>query len=145
VNVQVTDVNDSPPTFVEDSYSFQVKEGAAGQPVGRVEATDADAGSNADVTFTTQSEFFSVDAVSGEIRTKAELDFETTPVHYVEIVATDGAGPGRRLSATSTVTVLVQDVSDEAPLFEQELYEALVPENVAEYLVVTVTVRDGAI
>jgi len=83
-----------------------------------------------------------VDAVSGEIRTRAELDFETQPVHYLDIVATDGAGPGRRLSSTATVTVLVQDVPDEAPVFEREVYEAMVPENVADYLVVSVTVRN---
>jgi len=36
VNVEVTDVNDSPPTFLGEPYSFRVREGVAGEPVGNL-------------------------------------------------------------------------------------------------------------
>lgn len=48
-----------------------------GAPVGRVRAEDADAGPNADVAYSVPDGApFAVDAVGGEIRTRAELDFE---------------------------------------------------------------------
>ena len=47
VRLTVTDINDQNPVFVDEPYSFRVLEGVAGAPVGRVKATDADAGDNA--------------------------------------------------------------------------------------------------
>ena len=76
VIVDVTDVNDCAPTFVNDSYSVRISESA---PVGtrliHVKATDADAGQeaatgqaglNSQLTYSVlDSEFFSVDPDSG--------------------------------------------------------------------------------
>ena len=55
------------------------------------------------------------------------------------VTARDGA-PDHRL-ATATVTVKVQDVEDEVPIFHQSSYEARVKENVPDYTVAQVTVR----
>ena len=50
-------------------------------------------------------------------------------VHYVVVTATDGGRPP--LSATTTLTLLVGDVSDEPPVFPRTLLREDVAENVA--------------
>lgn len=61
-------------------------------------------------------------------------------VHYLVVTAKDGAADPR--ISTATVTVLVTDVGDEPPIFTQQVYEALVPENVPDTLVATVVATD---
>lgn len=43
--------------------------------------------------------------------------------------------------ATATVTVIVTDVEDELPIFKQSIYEATIPENMADHFVTEVLVR----
>ncbi len=86
---------------------------------------------------------FVIDAVGGEIRTRTPLDFERQPVHYVVVTARDGGREPR--IATATVTVLVQDTADEPPIFLKDVYNAIVPENVEDYLVTTVVVSSTTI
>ena len=50
----VTDVNDSPPYFVDGPYSFRVKEGARGATVGKVEARDDDAGRASEISYSVE-------------------------------------------------------------------------------------------
>jgi hypothetical protein len=100
---------------------------------------DADEGSNAVVYYSVpQDASFSVDAMSGEIRTKMALDFEKQPMHVFVVTATDG-GQEPRL-ATASVTVHVQDLDDELPVFHQTMYEAVVPENMPDFMVIRVQV-----
>lgn len=81
VNIVVSDINDKNPEFVDEPYEFSVKEGLAGALVGRVKATDSDEGSNAMVTYSLPHDVpFMVDESTGEIKTRAALDFETTRV-----------------------------------------------------------------
>lgn len=62
-------------------------------------------------------------------------------VHFVPIVAHDMAEDPR--SATTTVTVLVNDLQDERPFFPQDLYREEMAENVAlGSLVTTVAAKD---
>ena len=119
--------------------NVQVKEGSSGTTVGKVKAVDADEGSNAVVYYSVPPEVsFSVDAMSGEIRTKTALDYEKQPLHVFVVTATDG-GQEPRL-ATASVTVHVQDLDDELPMFRQTLYEAVVPENMPDFMVIQVKV-----
>lgn len=83
---------------------------------------------------------FAIDTISGEIRTKTKLDFEEEPVHFLVVTAKDGGKEPR--IATATVTVKVQDTSDEAPIFLDPVYQAEVPENVEDYLITTVKAED---
>jgi len=109
--------------------------------VGKVKAVDADEGSNAVVYYSLPPDLsFSVDAMSGEIRTKTALDFEKQPMHVFVVTATDG-GQEPRL-ATASVTVLVHDLDDELPIFHQSMYEAVVPENMPDFMVIKVMVKN---
>ncbi|XP_046575451.1 protein dachsous-like [Haliotis rubra] len=56
------------------------------------------------------------------IVTAVTLDREVTPQYLLLVVASDG-----RLQATATVTVQVQDVNDNAPVFSQRLYSSNIP------------------
>lgn len=141
VNIKVTDVNDQSPEFVSLPYSFRVVEGESEAEVGKVEALDEDIGENAIVHYSVQEdEFFDIDELSGLIKTRQELDFETQGVHYLVVTAQDKDGQGQ--AASATVTILVQDTSDEIPIFEQKRYTGQVAENLEDEPVITVKAID---
>ncbi|XP_068623596.1 cadherin-99C [Battus philenor] len=141
VNIKVTDINDNNPKFDEDSYTFQVKEGISGEAVGYVHATDSDEGVNALVSYSIPSHLpFSIDNTTGLISTNTELDYEDIKDYAFVVTAIDGA-IDKRLG-TASVTVQVQDVPDEAPIFRQALYSVHVPENRVNFPVVQVHAED---
>lgn len=76
-NIKVTDINDKNPEFTDLPYLFRVREGEANKKVGSVHAIDADEGQNAVVYYSVPGDIpFSIDAMTGEIRTKTALDYE---------------------------------------------------------------------
>ncbi|ROT74065.1 protocadherin-15, partial [Penaeus vannamei] len=141
VTITVGDINDKNPEFVGLPYSFRVDEGLTEAIVGTVTAEDGDLDLHGEVMYSVPEESpFSIGSETGEIRTKAALDYEKQQVHYLVVTAKDGAADPR--ISTATVTVLVTDVGDEPPIFTQQVYEALVPENVPDTLVATVVATD---
>ena len=71
-----------------------------------VRATDAN---NDRLTYSIPaSDHFEIDASSGQLRTKAELDHEATPTLNITVTATD---PGNE-TGTVTVTITVTDVNE---------------------------------
>lgn len=81
VNIKVSDINDKNPEFVGLPYEFKVREGLADTPVGRVMAVDADEGPNAVIYYSVPDETpFAVDAMTGDIRTRVALDYESQSV-----------------------------------------------------------------
>ncbi|NXA57669.1 PCDBE protein, partial [Nothocercus julius] len=88
-----------------------------GSRVLRVVATDADVGSNGEISYSFSQAVnqslsaFEIDARSGEIRVTQPLDFEAAQKHELSVRATDGGG----LSALCKVLVEVVDVNDNAP------------------------------
>ncbi|KAL1505298.1 hypothetical protein ABEB36_004893 [Hypothenemus hampei] len=141
LNIKVTDINDKNPEFVDDTFLFHVKEGTQNTSVGFVKAVDADEGRNGLVSYTIPSELpFSIDNETGEIRTNRPLDYESQHNYQFVVTAKDGA-PDSRI-ATATVVVEVEDIEDEVPVFREKKYEALVPENMADYFVTSVEAYD---
>ena len=117
LNVDVGDANDESPVFIDEPFTFKVKEGLAGATVGSVKAEDKDVGRNAKIIYSLPADsVFDIQNATGEIRTRIELDFETQPVHYVVVTATDN-GEKVKKSSTATVTVFVQDTADEVWIF----------------------------
>ena len=52
VTVHISDINDHPPMFVHDGYSFTISEDSgAGTFIGALEVTDKDLGQNAEVFY----------------------------------------------------------------------------------------------
>lgn len=142
VNIKVTDINDKNPEFTKDAYQFSVEEGTNETSVGFVHATDADEGVNALVSYFIPSDLpFTIDNETGEIRTITPLDYETQKQYQFVVTAKDGA-PDPRI-ATATVSIEVQDIEDELPIFSRLEYVASVPENMPDHFVTDVMVSDS--
>ncbi|XP_016161151.1 PREDICTED: protocadherin alpha-8-like [Ficedula albicollis] len=124
--ISVVDANDNAPQFNQSVYKVQLPESAAvGTLVARVNATDADEGSNKEFSYNLESkvlegktmiffkELFTIDAKTGEIRLTGSLDFEDIRLHELQIEATDKGTPS--LSGHCSVELEVLDVNDNAP------------------------------
>ncbi|XP_032776150.1 protocadherin gamma-B5-like isoform X12 [Strigops habroptila] len=118
--LEVSDVNDNAPVFEEAAYSAYVAENnAAGAPVLRVSARDADAGANGRVSYSLAggsagaAPYVSVEAQSGAVYAQRSFDYEQCREFAVVVRAQDGGAPVR--SSTATVRVFVLDRNDNAP------------------------------
>ena len=133
VNVNVTDVNDNTPVFDEDdmlnvSLNEDIK---IGSNILMLNVTDDDIGSNAAVTFSivqgNVGGAFAVNSNTGELSVAAGLDRETLDSYSLVVEAVDGGSPA--LSSSATVHVSLIDVNDNSPVFSQEVYQTVIPEN----------------
>ena len=114
VTIDVADVDDNlPPEFPDAATTRSVDENTvAGEDIGApVEATDADNDALTYVLSGTDAASFDIDDTTGQLMTKAALDYETRDSYTVIVTATDEAG----LSDAITVTINVTDVDDNLP------------------------------
>ncbi|XP_076993344.1 protocadherin beta-13-like [Tamandua tetradactyla] len=145
VHVEVADTNDNAPEFEQSLYRVQVAED---MPLGflivTVSATDIDIGVNGEISYSLFqaseeiSDTFQVNPVTGEIRLKKKLDFETFQSYEVNVEARDAG------SFTGKCTVLAQviDVNDNAPEITMSAFTSPVPENSPETVVAVFSVSD---
>ena len=129
VAVKVTDVNEAP-EFVSDSYSFTLPENADGREdgvsVGRVSATDPDAGSTVRYSIVSGNDSgrFEINANTGAITyVGSGENFGHHPGFTLTVQASDGS-----LSTRTTVKVKVTDVN-EPPEFSSDSYTFTLAEN----------------
>ncbi|XP_075440227.1 protocadherin-16, partial [Ascaphus truei] len=118
VRVRVTDENDNAPRLSEDRYFLSVPENRlAGQSVGRVSASDRDAGQNGRITYRlpAQETDFHIHPHTGELSVRRSLDREIQATYQLLVIAQDGGAPPR--SVTGTVHVTVLDENDNPPMF----------------------------
>lgn len=167
VVVQVTDRNDNAPKFVQEIFTFYVKENLlANSPVGMVTVTDADEGENAELSLFVemdgvdekktgektegedgkkeQEEVFSIENNTGTIFSSASFDREKLSTYTFRVRAVDGGEP--RKTATATVSLFVTDENDNAPSITSpanESYTLLPPASSARTIVRTVTAIDS--
>ena len=144
VSIVLLDVNDNAPVFSQASYSQTVSElTPANTALLTVSAMDADAGLNGNVSYTLNgSESFSIDSISGVIRTLTQLDRESQSTHNLLITARDLGQPS--LSQSVGVVISVLDENDNAPAFQQSLYSSEILEGVpVGQLVGTVVASDA--
>ena len=112
------DINNNPPVFSDgDSTTRSIAENSpAGIDIGSaVSATDSD--TNDTLTYTlggTDAESFDIVSTSGQLQTKASLDYETKTSYTVTIDVSDGNDGLDRI----TVTINVTDVANAAPSVE---------------------------
>ncbi|XP_055053281.2 protocadherin Fat 3a isoform X6 [Misgurnus anguillicaudatus] len=133
VEVTVLDVNDNPPVFEQPLYKAVISESAMiGTAALQVLATDSDSEKNAAMRYqiipdrSNSTEHFHIDSSSGLILTARSLDHETIQRYVFLVRATDNGFPP--LSSEVWVTVDVTDTNDNAPVFNQLLYEASINE-----------------
>ncbi|KAK6050432.1 cadherin domain protein, partial [Cooperia oncophora] len=102
-----------------------------GTTVLSVFARDLDAGANGEIVYSLAEgeghDLLSINTRSGVIQTAAPLDRETLALIRLDVFATDNGDPPRKSSAL--VEIGITDVNDNAPVFEQEIYNISVMEN----------------
>ncbi|XP_049897645.1 protocadherin alpha-8-like isoform X5 [Epinephelus moara] len=121
IHVNVLDVNDNTPSFSKTLYKARVNENAtAGSLVIQLSATDLDEGDNGRVTYSfvkrgnfNPADVFFINAETGEITVKGNLDYEAQPAYEIHVQATDHGGSPRK--ANGKLLVEVADVNDNAP------------------------------
>lgn len=123
VKVILEDANDNAPLFAQQSYEVFVNESVAvGTTVAVVTASDGDHGENGYITYSMASLTplpFSVQQFTGAVTTTQELDFESSLESFSFVIrASDWGSPYRRESEVN-VTVHLENVNDNKPLFEK--------------------------
>uniref|UniRef100_A0A4W3JWL8 Cadherin-7-like n=1 Tax=Callorhinchus milii TaxID=7868 RepID=A0A4W3JWL8_CALMI len=127
--IQVQDINDNEPKFVDGPYIVTIPEmspvGTSVTQVTAIDADDADTGNHARVLYQLLQgqPYFSVEPTTGIIRAAlSDMDRETKAQHLVLIEGRDMAGLKGGLSATTTVTINLSDVNDNGPKFQHSKY-----------------------
>ncbi|XP_070769957.1 protocadherin alpha-2-like [Enoplosus armatus] len=143
IEVNLLDINDNSPAFIEKTYSLNISESSlTGERYFLPIPEDADIGSNSVKTYKlSQNEHFSLDVQSGgehgvsaELVLQKALDREKQPVIKLVLTAVDGGKPAR--SGSLGINVNVLDVNDNIPTFSKSLYKVRVHENTAQGTVV---------
>ena len=125
VVVRVEDTNDNAPEFSQRTYSYSVVENApVGTIIGRVFATDLDAGMNARITYSFSSpasrnklhELFSIDPDTGEIQIIAPLQFVSGNSFDAIIEARDNGFPMQQTQAV--LEMIIVDTGNNPPRAE---------------------------
>ncbi|XP_068181785.1 protocadherin-10b isoform X2 [Antennarius striatus] len=132
--VKVTDSNDNVPVFEQPVYTVSLSEDApAGTLVIQLNATDLDEGLNGEVVYSFSNhissgvkDLFSLDARTGRVEVRGQVDFEESSLHQIFVQAKD-LGPNA-VPAHCKVLVRVTDVNDNAP----EITFSTVTESVSE-------------
>ncbi|XP_032558659.1 protocadherin alpha-2-like isoform X3 [Chiroxiphia lanceolata] len=137
VELEVTDINDNAPTFPAARKNISIPEFTTlpGSRFPLEGASDADIGANAQLSYTlSPSEYFRIEEENTNSRTKylflvliKALDRETMPVHQLLLTASDGGRPS--LTGTMELVISVLDVNDNAPQFNQSVYNVVLPED----------------
>uniref|UniRef100_A0A8D0QTT7 Protocadherin Fat 4 n=1 Tax=Sus scrofa TaxID=9823 RepID=A0A8D0QTT7_PIG len=139
VTIFVTDINDNAPRFSRPSYYLDCPElPEIGSRVTQVSATDPDEGSNGQVFYfiKSQSEYFRINATTGEIFNKQVLKYQNVSGfsnvninrHSFIVTSSDRGNPS--LLSETTVTINTVDSNDNAPQFLQTKYFTPVTKNV---------------
>ncbi|XP_034459628.1 protocadherin Fat 3a isoform X6 [Hippoglossus hippoglossus] len=140
VTITVLDINDNPPVFERrDQMATVLEDVPVGTEVLRVYAASKDIGTNAEITYSIRSGNehgrFHIHPLTGAILIAQSLDYETCRDYFLTVEACDGGTPP--LSAISTVNINLTDVNDNAPMFNHDVYSAVVSEdaNIGESVV----------
>ncbi|XP_028314647.1 protocadherin alpha-8-like isoform X7 [Gouania willdenowi] len=133
--IHVLDVNDNMPIFSKESYTAVIEENSAvGTTIIQVNATDLDDGLNGEVVYSFGQnvnnrlrKIFDVNAITGEIIVKGQLDFEAKDRYEIDIKASDkGQVP---FSTEKSVMIKILDLNDNEPEIEVTSFSSAVPED----------------
>ncbi|XP_053390754.1 cadherin-87A-like, partial [Mercenaria mercenaria] len=142
--IRVQDVQDKPPFFTGIPYRADIDENSAkGTLIVQIHAEDGDPGVSNNVNYTitdsTCGDVFHVDSFSGDITTSGNIDLDAGKVKnesgncIITVLAEEIESAGEEqygnTTASTHITVSVQDVDDNLPSFGKSSYHATVPEN----------------
>lgn len=144
VNVKLRDINDNKPQFDKANIETSVYENAEiGKSLETFRATDPDQGGKSKVSYaidraSDRRRQFAINQ-NGTVTIQRHLDREDTPRHQVKILAIDDGIPPK--TATATLTVIVQDINDNAPRFLKD-YRPVLPEHMPPRKVIEILATD---
>ncbi|GBP81327.1 Fat-like cadherin-related tumor suppressor homolog [Eumeta japonica] len=147
INITVLDCNDNPPVFAQNIYEARVREDASvGYRVVQAIADDADTGPSGRVIYSiergNENTHFIIDPDTGYVSVTATLDRETRDFYELIVRADDRGVPA--LHSTAVLRIRVTDVNDNAPMFTQANYTAVVREDSSlGYTVLRLVVTDA--
>ncbi|XP_030621296.1 protocadherin beta-16-like [Chanos chanos] len=132
VTITITDVNDNAPLIYVKSLKSPIPENALpGTEVGIINVQDGDSDDNGRVRCSVQQNvpFKLVASIKNyyALVTTAELDRELVSDYNITVTATDEGSPP--LTSSKHIQLTVADVNDNAPVFEEQSYKALLAEN----------------
>ncbi|XP_053501647.1 protocadherin beta-3-like [Ictalurus furcatus] len=144
VTVEILDVNDHSPTFPNDEINLDISESAT--PGARFllgSADDPDVGVNTLQNYIlSPNDHFILKQLSrpdgvkyAEMVLQKPLDREQNPRLSLTLTAVDGGNPQR--SGNVKINVIVLDVNDNAPVFNQTLYAVTTAENSPKGMYIT--------
>ncbi len=120
IEIDIMDVNDEVPRFLQDSYIFEMEENfPLRQTFGQVQAIDNDLGEAGQVTYSIEDNddnVFGINKISGELFANVNLDREERSEYKIIIKASDN-GAEKQLSSTVQIKVAIKDVNDNSPVF----------------------------
>lgn len=129
LHVRVLDDNDHSPAFPMLHYQSSIREDAeVGTVVLVLSAVDRDEGLNGQVEYFLMEEVsgaFTIDHVTGILRTSHALDREARSQHTFQAVARDCSTPGAKSSVLS-ILISVTDANDNDPVLEENPVDAFI-------------------
>ncbi|XP_029442091.1 protocadherin gamma-C5-like isoform X5 [Rhinatrema bivittatum] len=137
LEVEILDVNDNSPRFLTSERIVRITELVAtqGARFPLESAQDPDVGTNTVSSYSLNlNPFFSVTVKNRdgkllpELVLEKALDREDHEKHELILTAFDGGSPAR--SGTAHITVIVLDINDNAPRFDDSVYRVSLMENV---------------
>ena len=154
LEVLVEDINDNYPVFYDAEkkviHTFTatiLEKSPVGSPILLPNVEDKDIGQNSEIEFKLQSEkqdilnYFNINPTTGVVTIKAQVDLNSlnrlnildqnatkTAALEISVIATDHGVPP--LSSNLTLTVLVEGINDQAPVFLLPEYNFTISENV---------------
>uniref|UniRef100_A0A3Q1FH58 Protocadherin-16 n=1 Tax=Acanthochromis polyacanthus TaxID=80966 RepID=A0A3Q1FH58_9TELE len=139
VTIKVNDINDHAPKFPRKRATFKIPEQTAiGTRFPLEPAVDSDKGQlttqgyiikdgNVGQAFTLEPRRGSNEVLYLDLVVNAILDREKRSIYTLSLEAFDGGSPKRTDQMTLDITV--QDINDNAPVFNQSRYHAIISEN----------------
>ncbi|XP_053728138.1 protocadherin-16-like [Synchiropus splendidus] len=139
VTIKVNDINDHSPSFPKKRAAFKIPEQTAiGTRFPLDPAVDADKGllttqgylikdGNIGQAFTLETRRGSNEVLYLDLVVNSILDREKRSTYTLSLEAFDGGSPKR--TDQMTLDVSVQDINDNAPVFNQSRYHAIITEN----------------
>ncbi|KAG2455451.1 FAT4 protein, partial [Polypterus senegalus] len=159
VTVNVLDVNDNHPRFLQDPYVFYLEENnTPGASICAISAVDEDANENAVISYYLRENeavdkpllpFLSINSLNGQVFSFVTFDFEEVKSFTFIVVAKDSGGPS--LSSNVTVKVFILDQNDNSPVVvfpltanQSAIGEETIPRNVkAGHLITRIRAYDA--